>query len=112
MKNIKNQHKDLMDLLDQVPGVKEHMEKFEVQMAQQILERRIELGLTQAQLVRIIQQQGERITQATISKVESGDSAVGADTYNKILHALGGAAHIEIEFGELPKSAQLALAYA
>lgn len=104
-------HKDLMSLLDQVPGVKEHMNSFEVQMGKKILQRRIELGLTQSQLVDLIIENGERVTQATISKVECGDASVGSDTYNKIFNALGGLENLEIQFGEYPKSVKKEPAY-
>lgn len=112
MKSLGKQHEDLMRLLDEVPGVSEHMQSFEVQMGEKILKRRIELGLTQTQVVEIIRHQGDRITQATISKVECGDAAVGTDTYNKIMKALGGITNINIEFGELPKSSREILEYA
>lgn len=102
--NLNKQHEELMKLLDTVPGVEEHMQSFEVQIAEKILKRRIELGLTQQQVVERVLEQGGRITQATISKVECGDPAINTETYNKILKALGGVASVSIEFGELPKS--------
>lgn len=92
-----------MNLLDQVPGVNEHMNSFEVQMGKEIFQRRLELGLTQSELVEKILKQGDKITQATISKVECGDNTVGSDTYNKIFRALGDHIEIEIKFGEYPK---------
>lgn len=104
MKKFNQQHEDLMKLLDEVPGVTAHMKSFEVQMAEKILERRLQIGLTQTQVVEIVRQQGESITQATISKVECGDATVGSDTYNKVLKALGGVSKLSIEFGELPKN--------
>lgn len=100
-----------MELLDQVPGVKEHMNSFEVIMGEKILKRRLELGLTQSDLVELIKISGKKITQATISKVESGDSTIGTDTYNKILDALGGISEVKIEFGEFTKSEIKKLAY-
>ena len=45
MKKLKKQHEDLMRLLDEVPGVEEHMQSFEVQMGEKILERRLQAGL-------------------------------------------------------------------
>ncbi|SFD03435.1 Pou domain-N-terminal to homeobox domain-containing protein [Bacillus sp. OV322] len=107
MKKFKlgKQHEELMNLLDKVPGVTEHMTSVSVIMAEKILQRRIELGLTQTQVVEIIKEQGERITQATISKVECGDSTIGTDTYDKIFHALG-VIDINLEYGELPKSSK------
>lgn len=111
MKRLNKQHEDLMKLLDEVPGVRDHMKSFEVQMAEKILERRLQIGLTQTQVVEIVRQQGEPITQATISKVECGDATVGSDTYNKVLKALGGVSNLSIEFGELPKSSKTVLEY-
>lgn len=96
MKKLNKQHEDLMKLLDEVPDVRDHMESFEVQMAEEILERRLQIGLTQIQVVEIVRQQGERITQATISKIECGDTTVGSDTYNKVLRALGGVSKLSI----------------
>lgn len=112
MKKLGKKHEDLMRLLDQVPGVEDHMESFEVIMGQKILQRRIELGLTQSQLVERICAQGDRITQATISKVETGDGTVGSDTYNKIFKALGRIASLDVNYGGLPKSTQRELVLA
>lgn len=112
MKNLGKQHDELMKLLDAVPGVVEHMESFQVQMGEKIFKRRVESGLTQTQVVEIIREQGDPITQATISKVECGDKTVSTETYNKILKALGGISSISIEFGELPKSSKKVLEYA
>ncbi len=49
-----------MELLDQVPGVKEHMNSFEVIMGEKILKRRLELGLTQSDLVELIKISGKK----------------------------------------------------
>ncbi|HLQ72984.1 MAG TPA: helix-turn-helix transcriptional regulator [Bacillota bacterium] len=111
MKSLNKQHEDLMKLLDDVPGVEDHMRSFEVQMAERILERRLQIGLTQTQVVDIVREQGGSITQATISKVECGDATVGSDTYNKVLKALGGVANLSIEFGELATNSNAALEY-
>lgn len=112
MKKFGQKHADLMALLDQVPGVKEHMESFEVQMGEKILKRRIELGLTQNNLVEMVRGRGDEITQATVSKVERGDHTVNSETYEKILSALGGVKTLNIEFGELPKSSKRVLEFA
>lgn len=93
-----------MDLLDQVPGIKEHMESLEVQFGNKILKRRIDLGLTQERLVELIKQRGDLITQATVSKVECGEGNFGSDTYNKILSALGGITDFDIVFGSVQES--------
>lgn len=112
MKNLGKKHDKLMELLDQVPGVKEHMNSFEVLMGEKILKRRLELGLTQSELVELIRINGQKITQSTISKVECGDATIGTNTYNKVLDALGGLSEVKIEFGEFPKSNKKTLAYA
>lgn len=112
MRNLNQDHDELMCLLNQVPGVEEHMQSFEVRMGETILQRRVELGITQTQLAEIVRELGESITQATISKVEAGDRTVGSDTYQKVLSALGGVKKLDIEFGELPKSSKRVLTHA
>lgn len=101
-----------MRLLDSVPGVTEHMESLEVIMAKKILKRRLDLGLTQSQVVERVYKQGASITQATVSKVECGDKTISTDTYNKIFTALGGITNLDIQFGELPKSSKKILEHA
>ncbi|WP_176543275.1 helix-turn-helix domain-containing protein [Bacillus toyonensis] len=105
-KNFNKKHTDLMDLLNQVPGVKEHMNSMGVRMGGKILKRRLELELTQSDLVKMINDNGDKITQATISKVERGEGTIGSDTYDKIFKVLGGLESIEIEFGKYPKSTE------
>lgn len=112
MNKLNKEHEDLMRLLDHVPGVEEHMKSFQVQMGEQILERRLQAGLTQTQVVRVVHHQGEPITQATISKVECGDTTVSSETYSKVLKALGGISNLSIEFGELPKITKGIIEYA
>ncbi|AXF55155.1 helix-turn-helix domain-containing protein [Salicibibacter kimchii] len=87
-------HEKLKDLLQQVPGVKEHLESFPVKMGKKIMKRRINLGLTQEDIVQLVSEQagsqGQRpITQATISKIETGHSGIKGETYDKVLRALG-----------------------
>lgn len=112
MRNLNKKHEDVMRLLEQVPGVTEHMQSFEVQMGKTILKRRLELKITQLQLVEMVRLQGENINQSTISKVESGDNTVQSETYQKILTALGGMKVLQIEFGELPNSSKRILEHA
>lgn len=103
---------DLMNLLDQVPTVKEHMNKFEVQMAREIMLRRAKLGLTQTEVVKLVQLQGDTITQKTISKVESGEHIIESETYEKILRALGVSGFkIDFEFMESSSSGYKELLY-
>lgn len=111
-KKFNKKHDDLMKLLHQVPGVKEHMERFEMKMGIEVFRRRVELGLTQAELVEMINQNGEKITQATISKVERGEINVSSDTYNKIFNALGGIDDVDFSFSDCPKSMKRELVFA
>ncbi|MBM7581087.1 helix-turn-helix transcriptional regulator [Jeotgalibacillus terrae] len=112
LKELRKDHENVMDMLNQVPGVKEHLSSMEVIMANKIIKRRIQLGLTQNDLVKLIRENGSSITQATISKVESGSSNIGSETYTKIINALGGIEDMEIQFGDSPKSDHRELAHA
>lgn len=88
-RNYDKDYNELIELLDKVPGVQEHMNSLEVQLGKKILQRRIKKGLTQSDVVDIVLKQGERITQKTISKVENGDAVIESNTYKKIFKALG-----------------------
>jgi hypothetical protein len=61
--------------------------------------------MTQSQVVQQVEKNVEKITQATLSKVESGDDSVKAITYDKVLKALGGLEDITPEFRGGQKSA-------
>lgn len=92
-KELGSSHEKLKELLHQVPGVKEHLGSFPVKMGKKIMKRRIELGLTQHDVVRLVSEHarasGQRpISQATISKIESGHSGIKGETYDKVLQAL------------------------
>jgi predicted transcriptional regulator len=97
-------HNDVMNLLKSVPGVNEHLEKPSVKIAREITKRRIELGLTQSKLVEIAKQRGIVLTQATVSKVESGYEGVTHGPIDKVVMALGGIEDIQVNFKEYPKS--------
>lgn len=58
-------------------------------MGKKILKRRIKLGLTKQVLIKEINNNGEKITQSTLSKVESGDVNTNSAAYDKIFKALG-----------------------
>ncbi|MBA2942810.1 helix-turn-helix transcriptional regulator [Paenibacillus sp. CGMCC 1.16610] len=92
----------IMDLLKNVPGVNEHLESLQVQMGKQILKRRLELGYTQEQIVEECRQKGTLLTQATLSKIESGVKNIESSTYQAVLDALGGLQKLDMIFGELP----------
>ena len=92
-KELGSSHEKLKELLHQVPGVKEHLESFPVKMGKKMMKRRIELGFTQQDVVELVSEHarslGQRpITQATISKIESGHSGIKGETYDKVLQAL------------------------
>ncbi|MBD1373075.1 helix-turn-helix transcriptional regulator [Hazenella sp. IB182357] len=97
-----NNQEELLHFIDNIPQVKEFMENFPVQMRDIILERRLELGWTQAELARQIKAvTGHPMTQATISRLEGGTPGITADTFDKVLKTLG-MKKIQIEFGETP----------
>lgn len=100
-------YETLIAKLYEVPGSHEHMTKFSVLMADQILKLRKESGLTQAALIEKIKEQGNTITQSTLSRAESGAENVTAETYDKILQALGHLESITAEFSDRPKSREL-----
>lgn len=95
---------DVMEMLRQVPKVNEHLNKLSVIMGKKILKRRLELGLTQKEVVNIIKNHGDTITQATLSKVESGADNIKSETYDKIFLALGGLEDLTPTFKENPKT--------
>ncbi|SDN64523.1 Pou domain-N-terminal to homeobox domain-containing protein [Alkalicoccus daliensis] len=94
---------DVMQMLKQVPGTEKHLNSFSVLMGKKILKRRIELGLTQQELIVEIRKNGSNITQSTLSKVESGDANATSDTYNKIFYALGELSVITPEYRDKPE---------
>lgn len=93
---------EVMDLLKTVPGVKEHLQSFEVQMGKQILQRRLELGWTQQELVQLCREMGVNITQPMLSNIENGSKNVESHSYNGVLDVLGGVKGLNIEFGDAP----------
>jgi len=97
-------YEDVMHRLKQVPGVKKHLSKHAVLMGKKILKRRIELGYTQLKVVEESKKKGYALTQATLSRAESGDDNITSATYDKIVEALGGLEDITPEFKVLSKS--------
>lgn len=89
MKNLGEEHDELMRLLEGVPGVTEHLNSFEVQMGKKILAKRLQVGLTQEQVVDLVSSQEVSLTRETLSKAETGSKSVGKNIYNAILQALG-----------------------
>ncbi|MBD1373400.1 helix-turn-helix transcriptional regulator [Hazenella sp. IB182357] len=99
-KASKVKHKDMMTMLEEIPAVKEHKESFAVRMSRQIIKRRMELGWTQGKLAEEVSKLGEPMQQSTISRIESSSPGTKAETYDKILKALGYVG-IELSFKDI-----------
>ncbi|KAA0958136.1 helix-turn-helix domain-containing protein [Planococcus kocurii] len=100
-------YNDVMGILRQVPKVNEHLNKISVIMGKKILKRRLELGLTQKEVVSMIKDHGDTFTQATLSKIESGADNIKSETYDKVFVALGGLEDLTPKFKENPKGKDL-----
>lgn len=100
-------YNDVMGILRQVPKVNEHLNKISVIMGKKILKRRLELGLTQTEVVNMIKDHGDNLTQATLSKIESGADNIKSETYDKVFWALGGLEDLTPTFKGNPKSKDL-----
>lgn len=100
-------HEDLKKLLNQVPGVKEHLTKPSIIKGKEILKRRLELGLTQTDLIKVAGKRGIILTQSTVSKAEGGHEGITNGTFDKIVEALGGIEDLKLQFKESPKSKRL-----
>lgn len=92
-------HQELMKKIGSVPAVAENRKSLHYKMGMAVLKKRLELNLTQEQLVERIKANGGSITQATISKVESAETEVKAGTYEKLIEVLG----IEVEIVDVQK---------
>jgi transcriptional regulator with XRE-family HTH domain len=103
----KHNYDDVMKMLKAVPGVEEHLKKPSVIQGKRIAKRRIELGLTQLELVKVAREKGIVLTQATISKAEAGHEGVTNGSIDRIIEALGGIEDLELSFKVLPKRKQL-----
>lgn len=99
MTNYNKDFDAVMDLLKSVPGVTEHLESLQVKLGKEILKRRMELGWTQAQLVKQCNAKGLPITQPMLSKMESGMRNIESKTYQSVMDVLGGIAELNIKFG-------------
>ncbi|MUV38660.1 hypothetical protein JNUCC1_02514 [Lentibacillus sp. JNUCC-1] len=103
----KKSYEDLMATLKTAPGVSEHLNKHSVIMGKKILKRRLQLGLTQKEVIEAIRSNNAKITQATLSKVECGDDNITSKTYDKIFNVLGGLEDIEPKFTRDPKKNEI-----
>ncbi len=83
-------HEELTELLESVPGVKETVYSFSRLMGRAIFARRIELNLTQKELAQLVQKTtGQPMHQSVISRIEGGSIGISSETYDRILRALG-----------------------
>ncbi|MBD3921911.1 helix-turn-helix transcriptional regulator [Paenibacillus sp. PR3] len=101
---------DIMNRFKTVPGVREYLESFEIQIGKQIFTRRIQLGWSQQQLVERCRQRGYPITQPMLSNIESGKKNIESNTYHIVLEVLGGAESIQIKFGPVPDEKKMTAA--
>lgn len=67
----------------EIPEVAEYLDSFSVAIGNLVFARRMQLGLSQMELARLA-----RTTQATISRIESGDEGVKTGTLNSLFRAL------------------------
>jgi len=81
-------HRDLMKKIRSVPAVAENRKSMHFKLGIAILKKRLELNLTQEELVERVKANGGTITQATISKMESAETDVKLSTFEKVLEAL------------------------
>lgn len=81
-------HEDVMELLDQVPGVKEHLRKYSVQAGAGILKLRIKKGLTHVELVEFLERKGVFVIEAELEAMEVGSETVPDSLYRDVLSAL------------------------
>ncbi|WP_017187345.1 hypothetical protein [Alkalibacillus haloalkaliphilus] len=77
-------HEEVKNLLDRVPGVSEHMNKLSVQKGKTILKRRVDLGLTQIDMVEKLSEMGFNISKQTLSMTEGGHEEVVSFVYDNI----------------------------
>lgn len=97
----------MMDTLMAVPEVKEHINSLPVQLGLKVLKQRIELNLTQTQVIKLAKYKGIQLTQAQLSRIENGDTNTSIDIYNRALNILGGSMKVEVEFDHPPTEREL-----
>ncbi|EST55750.1 DNA-binding protein [Brevibacillus panacihumi W25] len=68
----------------EIPGVREYLHSFPAIIADLVMSRRIQMRLTQEELAKLAGS-----TQATISRIESGDEGVKSGTLTNVFKALG-----------------------
>lgn len=98
---------DLMDTLMDVPEVEEHINSLPVQLGLKVLKQRMELNLTQSQVIQLAKNKGIQLTQAQLSRIENGDTSTSIDVYKRALNVLGGSMKVNIEFDHPPTEREL-----
>ncbi|WP_035301092.1 helix-turn-helix domain-containing protein [Brevibacillus thermoruber] len=68
----------------EIPGVREYLQSFPAIIADLVMSRRIQMGLSQEQLAELAE-----TTQATISRIESGDEDVELGVLTDVFKVLG-----------------------
>lgn len=97
----------MMDTLMAVPEVKEHINSLPVQLGLKILKQRIELNLTQTQVIKLAKYKEIQLTQAQLSRIENGDTNTSIEVYKRALNVLGGSMKVEVEFDHPPTKREL-----
>lgn len=90
-------HDDVMRSLLESETVRAHMNKVQVRLGIVIAKRRIELELTQSQLIEMVADYGISITPIQLTMMESGNLDVNGEVYKDVLATMD-----EIEDGFTP----------
>lgn len=98
---------DLMGTLKKVPGVEDHLNSLPVQLGLKVLKQRIELELTQTQVIKLATKRDISLTQAQLSRVENGDTGTSIDVYKRALNVLGGSLQVDVDFDHPPTEKEL-----
>lgn len=98
---------DMMDKLMDIPEVEEHINSLPVQLGLKVLKQRMELNLTQSQVIKLAKYKGIQLTQAQLSRIENGDTNTSIDVYKRALNVLGGSMKVEVEFDHPPTEREL-----
>lgn len=99
MSRLNKDFNEVMELLLNVKCAKEHIDSIQVQLGKEILKRRLELEWTQEDVVKYCRDLGDLITEASLSKIESGAKNIKVETYQKVFEVLGENIDLNVEFG-------------
>lgn len=64
-------------------NIKNYLDSFTSQIAKLVFKQRVEMKITQSELAELA-----KVTQATISRIEAGDTGIKGETYNKVMSEL------------------------